>query len=492
MSGFVADSNTLKVLVVVDVQNCFMYNDKDGTSGATFLNLESGASGTTGMEQSKAIIQEIAGLAEKNELIVFTRDFHPINHISFAGDEGRPLVPIDGTWPRHCRNPMSICKARNTTGGEDPVQNPLPNIENVTKIGDVDRINEAIPDVELKVKDLKELNGQMKKIKDIPIYGTELSYMYYGNEQLRNIIYTLNTNNKSGIYKIGLIETKQEYPSKIEPTNINPTASVGLKPPAPLQYNNKKYITLTKGERCDQESYSAFNYHLNYSYDGVKGTPEKPLKEQMSISKKNSTGLWEFIIDQSRQTGKKNIEVTVCGLVGNVCVMYSVTEGIAMWNEVYAEDNEDINIKMIYSLAGNRFTGALAPNKVKPFEDITELNGESGVAFLNWMNIVAPISGSNGKYNISTAKDDIEAQNKIPGFTFLDYNGEPISVLSYKMEPSTEPTTTTTMGGNVKHKHTYKYRKCTVCGCKSRKARKDCTRKHNKRNKMGGKRSRKH
>ena len=67
----------LKVLIVVDVQNCFITG---GSMGGDLANLD--------------MMQEIADLIKKNDynVVVFTRDSHPINHKSF------------GIFPNHCRD----------------------------------------------------------------------------------------------------------------------------------------------------------------------------------------------------------------------------------------------------------------------------------------------------------------------------------------------------------------------------------------------------
>ena len=54
----------LNVLVVVDVQNCFMFSSDDK---ANFLNLADN-------KDSHAIAKEIAQLTTKNDIVVFTRD----------------------------------------------------------------------------------------------------------------------------------------------------------------------------------------------------------------------------------------------------------------------------------------------------------------------------------------------------------------------------------------------------------------------------------
>ena len=112
--------------------------------------------------------------------------------------------------------------------------------------------------------------------------------------------------------------------------------------------------------------------------------------------------------------------------------------------------------------------------------------------FLGLMNCFAP-SGKNVKYSVNVNDNgDVEFNNIINGFSVIDYNGKPVG-FSFNMIRETQPVPLEpTIGGLAKHKHTYKNRKCIHCGCKSRKARKNCDKKTRKHHKKGGKRTRKH
>jgi nicotinamidase-related amidase len=97
----------MNVLVVIDVQNCFMFH-KDGMAegkGGTFLN--------AGEEASAEIVKELETLVDGKTHVVFSRDFHPVNHISLEGYEGRSINPLKGVWPKHCRNKSVRCGAQN-------------------------------------------------------------------------------------------------------------------------------------------------------------------------------------------------------------------------------------------------------------------------------------------------------------------------------------------------------------------------------------------
>ena len=66
-------ANSINILIVVDVQNCFI------------------AGGTLGIDKDKikesyTQIKEIEELIDTTEHIYFTRDFHPLNHSSLTGE----------------------------------------------------------------------------------------------------------------------------------------------------------------------------------------------------------------------------------------------------------------------------------------------------------------------------------------------------------------------------------------------------------------------
>jgi hypothetical protein len=131
---------------------------------------------------------------------------------------------------------------------------------------------------------------------------------------------------------------------------------------------NGKFITLTKGERCDQESYSAFNYHNNYDITN----PSKPIIDTNfnSVDKNQSTGLWEWILNNKGNA--KKINITVCGLVGNVCVMHSILQGKAMWEKLYKTENPGIEVDFCFSLVGTLFLPNLSPGDLVKVQKTTE------------------------------------------------------------------------------------------------------------------------
>jgi hypothetical protein len=123
-------------------------------------------------------------------------------------------------------------------------------------------------------------------------------------------------------------------------------------------------------------------------------------KEGLQALEKYSTGLYEYI---TKKTSKK-IEFTVCGLVGDICVINTVLQGYLMVKKVY---NNSQNIKFIYSLAGTLFIGGGANGfQLKP-----EINDD----FIKSMKLRIKYLLENETFN-----DDLIYYE---GFTFdlLDY-----------------------------------------------------------------------
>jgi nicotinamidase-related amidase len=359
----------MKVLIVVDVQNCFMYNNEDKSQPKLNLNEKN---------QSKEIAAEIADLTDANDLVVFTRDFHPINHISFAGDEGRAFKP-PVTWPHHCRNEKRICL--NRTKNETKPILPSSVKKPINSLTDF-KINELMPD------------DKKTKIMGEVINGTELSYFFY-ETRIGEIAYDLNVQNREGYYKIGLGYSSNGL--KIaQSENVNtPATQVDSKNDTnqieQMNYNvvpyRGKYVTLTKGERCNQEAYSAFNYHIEY----IANDPANPgINANFDpLQRKNSTGLWEWILLQATNRQEKEIEITVCGLVGNVCVMHTLLQGRGLWEKVYKANYSDTKVKFIFSVKGTRFTDTLPPNLVKP------KNVKENPDYRMWFNQNDPLKTPN-------------------------------------------------------------------------------------------------
>lgn len=311
------NTDKLNVLVVVDVQNCFMAN--------AFLDIEKNKDDAyeilhqPNIELCKKLASEVVELCGDNDLVVFTKDFHPIGHGSFTKKETQESDP-PFTWPRHCRNTDSKCIDQEKTIDVPTEKENKKTLNNL-----------MLKSIELKIPDTIPT--------DTPINGTDLSYFFYETDIANDIF---NLNNKSQNKK-DIIGLKSYDNNKSEPSNVQE------KLPSTDEKINDKYVLLHKGEYCNYESYSAFNYHLH--------TPLEGDPKQITMSKDFSTGLWEYIIDQCKNQNKTNINITVCGLVGNVCVIHSVVQAMEMWNNLYSkdEDNSGLNATINYSLKGTLF-----------------------------------------------------------------------------------------------------------------------------------------
>jgi len=344
--------------------------------------------------------KEIANLTEKNDIVVFTRDLHPLNHISFGeGSEGRK-ENFDETWPIHCRNKLQKCGLREGRT-DDNISEPVYE----KKFSDL-TMNYNDLDFQEKIRNYIKTKETYKDrvLEDTFIKGNLLSYYFYGTN-INEIIYELNKNAISGLNKIGMKRSMLEVSVPNQSTEINDTDTIvdiewKVKP---FEKNSKKYITLSKGERCNKESYSAFNYHIDYN----KTTPSTPTKNNnfVSIDKNNSTGLWEWLIDIATKENITQLNISVCGLVGNVCVMHTVLEGKAMWEALYKKENPTINVDFCFSLIGTLFLDFKPPSgKVKfNIEDMIQNKDDQSNSFYNFMKNtkypkVEKLS-SNDKYN---------------------------------------------------------------------------------------------
>jgi nicotinamidase-related amidase len=420
-----------KVLVVVDIQNCF---------------IQGGSLGSEKIEDLKKYIDLVKEVDDKiskgnYDLVVFSKDIHPLNHSSLSDNTS----PQYGVFTYHCRNTTKNCikdtenpatAASATTymssAAKEMIRKILCNRKGISgkcrnekerfydkkdvyddndfnfynprfkraftriltndasktsKTSKISMISEIIEDVKNemddkkydinygKIKTLEDLlrdyldNPKLdddskgflrgllndKKYKGLKVQGLDLNYLFYGTS-LKDIIYALNTNTNS---EIGIIQEEHidepdyndtaynvdnlEYKTR----NASTSASANA---------NTKFISIAKGQYCDYESYSAFNYHTKIEKDktnsiiyDVFGKFDSSLNKltPLSAEKRYSTGLFEYILKSfDEQSGsKRNINIDVCGLVTNICVVNTVHQGIAMWEQVYKGYYKNITCK---------------------------------------------------------------------------------------------------------------------------------------------------
>jgi len=341
------DGYFLKTLVVVDVQNCFI-------SGGSYGGHENNSIDGNKLVNSINQVMEISDLIDKNESIIFTRDYHPINHLSIAV-KNRVTLNYGATHPSHCLNIQSNCPRNNNLGLP---KNEMKKIKSRNYISIEDYLEEKINII--KFKNNKNNKNNINELKEafleIPNYtykekiiGTNLSWLYYITKY-KDIIYKLIKDDKY----IGI--------KKSENKNKDPDFSK-ITIPKPYKKNNKEFIQLVKGQLCSYESYSAFNYHLHLEKSSNRASNELIKYNSKYITneyfkgeklKNLSTGLFEYILDS---TNKNIIEITICGLVGEICVINTITEGLIMWNLFYKDIYGEKSVKFNYSLYGTLFTG---------------------------------------------------------------------------------------------------------------------------------------
>jgi len=392
-------SGDYKVLVVVDLQNCF---------------IQGGSLGSEKIEDLKKYIDLVKEVDKKitennYDLVVFSKDTHPLNHSSLSDNSN----PQYGVFQYHCRNSKKNCikNTENPTtymssaaknilrdnlcvGKEKSIKDHFydkkndydatdynfynPTFEGSFKMMlkspssinpssiisaikrevetemddkkyyiDVDEIKNIEALIQKNIKDKKldddskaYLNVLLndKSYNKLKVGGLDLNYLFYGTK-LKDIIYALNTNTYS---EIGI--TKEEH--ILEPDYNDIAYNVDK-----LKYetmNNTKFISIAKGQYCDYESYSAFNYHTKIEKEEDKNKSiiydvfskyDSSLNKltKLPADKKYSTGLFEYILKDFNVKGdnKTNINIDVCGLVTNICVINTVHQGIAMWEKVY-------------------------------------------------------------------------------------------------------------------------------------------------------------
>ena len=341
------DKSEMKVLIVVDVQNCFI----QGGSLNETKDIEPYINQAT----------IIANLVDSGnyDLVVFTRDYHPKNHASLYNEQN----PVYGTYLPHCRNENLKCNQRYTEYNDTdekikknniltplirPLTRPFTNTNKLTQFGnEIDsskykQIIQIINENSLVKSHFKSI--AYEKYKNNYVIGTNLSYLFYGTTLAEKIL-TLN-NDDTNKYTIGLNHLDKD---SILHKNDPKIKNIKWEAVKSLLYTNKnnkktKIIALTKGEYCNYESYSAFNYHFSYApiKDNVLFKDEKQNNLTKLVPTKNhSTGLFEYIL-KDRPSNK--ITIDVCGLVTNICVINSVQQGLAMWHILYKRDYNDLKV----------------------------------------------------------------------------------------------------------------------------------------------------
>ena len=334
--------NTKKILIVVDVQNCFLFNEFQRGPG-DFLN-------SSGDEETIKMVKEIGDLYrdhKENGFTIFTRDAHPLNHKSFNSQNLEKPDP-NAPWPNHCRMEYS-CNDSNTN---ESIAEKNPKSTETLKT-----LFEKYPAKKTKIE---SIFGNLSDINsEYPIIGNRLSYLFNFDPDLKEVLTDLDTVKQENTISIkSLIDKQNANISDLDMTTIN------------YPETEKKYVQLLKGQRCEEDANSAFNYHIGYKtkkgfYDSLENR----------YSKDSSTGLWEFLI---KKFPTQNLEITVCGMVGNVCVIFTVTEGMLMWERVYKTESKK-DVKFNFSMDGTIFLPDMYPKDIVIRPKINVFIGNFGI-----------------------------------------------------------------------------------------------------------------
>jgi len=278
----------VKVLIAVDVQNCFIHGGTLGTpsgnsSTTYFRNLENVLDNTK--EHNKHLAadsikqtNQILKLMEGKDIVVITRDSHPDNHSSFR--KGRP----------HCRK-SKISKHQKISSCTERVQGG-----NLSTYGtEREEIIGTNPSMLYKL--VAQQSGKYQTLVD-KIYNCDVTLGLADlggnqNQSPENVIYELSIKN----------EKTEDLPL---------------------------FIDVRKGEICSYDSFSAFMYHVD-----ATGNPNLDVRSEYSTMLME-TLLSSKIMNMIKKDVRKEFkfEIEVCGLVGNICVMFTASYGIGYYNKI--------------------------------------------------------------------------------------------------------------------------------------------------------------
>jgi nicotinamidase-related amidase len=342
-----------KVLIVVDVQNCFLnegsYGINNGQRVITILT-----------EQLLIVKNVIEKIKEDNgyDLIVFSRDAHTDDHISYT------------VHPIHCRKEM-----RTYLGGSKTIRQLIDEIRKDSNLKPADLLNlkrelvnfmysnriVGTQELDKYIDDRLEtiINGN-EKIGDVFIIGSDLSYLFIlcDDIQLREFFYKAYNDMKFKFSKAGL---RIKYDDEIQDKLIKESIF--------FHYKNKQLVVMDKGEYDNAESYSSFNYHylkkpelaklsneqINTKMDKKGITQENvPAREQYVYDElprelKYSTGLTEII--KHGLPANTRMLLDVCGFVTEICVKQTGVNGYYYLNFINNNNNLKVDVNIDYSLS---------------------------------------------------------------------------------------------------------------------------------------------
>ena len=302
----IGGNGELKVLIVVDVQECFL----NGTMGNTNKELVT--------KYKERIFNFVNKEKDKYDVIVFTKDNHPQHHMS-SGLYFPHCVEPSATYCGKVERELEISNLYKTS-----YMSTIRKDDSYTKI-----LQEDIPNK--KGKTLGEYNGT----------SFEETYRYNTKIQLEQQFLEC-TSTKKNLNELDLSKLC------LNPLPLKGVTEIKLKPVNPIKITNipkinqsKPYIIrMNKGELCNFDAYGAFAYHVSYQQKNGK-LEEVDIVHNTSLSpsnldwKKLSTGLAEFLINKenySKNILPSNLNIDVCGLVTNICVVSTCVTGCKVFD----------------------------------------------------------------------------------------------------------------------------------------------------------------
>ena len=168
-----------KVLVVVDLQNCF---------------IQGGSLGSPEIKDLKKYIELVEGIDKKitdnnYDLVVFSKDSHPLNHSSLSDN----VSPPHGIYTYHCRDSENNCKKGDYSGASTYMSKEAKNKLKDVLFSSYVIYNSKIPEGFIKLRELgeKELNKLKEEFYNKKKTYTEIDYNFYNpilNEFFSQII----------------------------------------------------------------------------------------------------------------------------------------------------------------------------------------------------------------------------------------------------------------------------------------------------------------
>ena len=278
----------VKVLIAVDIQNCFIHGGSLGTPSGTnstkhFRNLENVVNHAK--EDNKNLASDsikqthqVLKLMKGKDIVVITRDSHPDNHSSFTAHGP------------HCRK-SKTSKHQKIISCPEPIKGGVLSTYG-TKNEEIIGTNPS-----MLYRLVSEESEEYQRLVD-KIYNCDV---------------TLGLADLEG-------NQKQSPENAIYELNINSEKTDDL----PL------FIDVRKGEICSYDSFSAFMYHVDATGN-----------RKLDVRSEYSTMLMETLVSSTIMnmikkdpTKEFEFEIEVCGLVGNICVMFTTSYGVGYYNKI--------------------------------------------------------------------------------------------------------------------------------------------------------------